>query len=78
MGDRAKVLQLRKLLRRVLSHYVPRTRWPCFECDRAGPDAPLRINRVTTEDGNEYGLGCSVCNANSLLDEIAKALDNTQ
>lgn len=66
--------QMRRLLRRALSHYKLNTRWPCPECDRPGPDAPLRINIIRTEDGNEYRLGCSHCNADGLLADIEAAL----
>lgn len=63
-----------KMLQAVLGHYVTITRWPCHECNRPGPDAPLRLNKVTTEDGIIYWLGCSACNADALMDSINKLL----
>lgn len=67
-------IELRRLLRRVVAHYLPQTRWPCHECDRPGPNAPLRINEVHTESSNHYRLGCSLCNGDALLADIASTL----
>ena len=66
--------QLRAMLQRILNHYVLNTRWPCPQCDRTDFYAPLRINRVITENGNEYLLGCSYCNADSLMGDVSKLL----
>ena len=68
----------RRLLRRVISHFKLITRWPCHECDRPGPGAPLRIVRRITEDGNEYQTGCMHCNADDLLADIEAELRSTQ
>lgn len=58
------------LLRRVISHFVPLTRWPCRECGRPGPDAPMRVNRVMTADRLETLSGCTQCNADELFRDI--------
>lgn len=65
----------KELLRWVVSHYKVNTRWPCPECDREGPNAPMRVNRIITESGNEYRLGCSICNGDVLLTEIELFLE---
>lgn len=68
----------RRLLVRVIQHFKMITRWPCHECDRPGPDAPIRIVRRITEDGNEYLTGCIRCNADDLLADIEAELESTQ
>ena len=73
-----KERQYKAAIRRVLSHYKLSpggNRWPCIECDRPGPDAPLRINIIRTEDGNEYRLGCSHCNGVELMQFLEDTLN---
>ncbi len=72
------IVHLISCIKALIDHLKVNSRWPCPECDRPTSDAPLRINRIITEDGNEYGLGCSMCNNDAYISMAQRAIDDVQ
>lgn len=74
----AVILEYRKAFRRIADSCSTVNRWPCHECGRPGPDAPLRINNVTTEDGVHMMVGCRQCNEVGRAVELCKDMLNEE
>lgn len=62
--DFAQALQL---LARWLGKFKLENPWPCGECGRKGPDAPLLTKDVIRTDGARHTEGCTLCNVYDLV-----------
>lgn len=63
-----------QLLRAWYDKFAIRDRFPCKECGRESPNAPLKTLHVIREDGQEYFGGCWLCNSADLCELTAASL----
>lgn len=59
-----------------LGKFSVENRWPCGECGRPSPDAPLRELHVRVDGWMSIMTGCAWCNAYELVERTRAFLES--